>query len=96
MFRIVSTNNYFQGEDTMELNIKKQSVCVNELSFNQNAEQGIDFTVNIPEYCGKVERLLKYNLIPRINSKVLNGQTLTIEGAAYFSLIFASSFLISS
>ena len=72
----------------MELNIKKQSVCVNELSFNQNVEQGIDFTVNIPEYCGKVERLLKYNLIPRINSKVLNGQTLTIEGAAYFSLIF--------
>lgn len=72
----------------MELNITKQTVCIADLSFNQNVEQGLDFSVNIPEYCGSVQKILKYTLIPRIFSKKLSGQTLMIEGNACFSIVF--------
>lgn len=72
----------------MELNITKQTVCINDLSFNQNIEQGVDFTVNIPDYCGSVQRILKYSLTPRIFQKKIAGQTLTVEGNACFSIIF--------
>ncbi len=72
----------------MELNITKQTVCTNDLSFSQNVEQGVDFTVNIPDYCGSVQRILKYSLTPRIFQKKITGQTLSIEGNAFFSIIF--------
>jgi len=72
----------------MELNITKQTVSINELSFNQNVEQGVDFTVNVPEYCGSIQRILKYCLNPRIFSKSINGQILSVEGNACFSIIY--------
>ncbi len=72
----------------MELNVTRETVCINDLSFNQNVEQGVDFTVNIPEYCGSVERILKYSLVPRICSKSISGQILSLEGSACFSIIY--------
>ena len=72
----------------MELNITKQTVSINDLSFKQNVEQSVDFSVNIPDYCGSIQRILKYHLEPRVCSKSINGQTLTVDGNAHFSVIF--------
>lgn len=72
----------------MELNITRESVTSCEITYNQNVEQGIDFTVNIPDYCGAVQRILKYTVTPRISSKNINGQMLCIEGNACFNILY--------
>ncbi len=72
----------------MELNITRQTVSINEPGFTQNVEQGLDFSVTIPEYLGAVQRILKYYITPRISSKTINGQVLKIDGTACFNVIF--------
>lgn len=72
----------------MELNITREQVCTNDVCLNQNIEHGVDFDVNIPDYCGEVHKILCTSLIPRISSKNVNGQTLTIDGSACFNVVF--------
>ncbi len=72
----------------MELNITRQTVSINESAFAQTVEQGLDFTVTVPDYLGAVQRILKYYITPRISSKAINGQILSIEGTACFNVIY--------
>ena len=72
----------------MELNITREQVCINDICFNQNVEHGVDFDVNIPDYCGEVHKILRTSLIPRISSKNVNGQTLTVDGNVCFNVVF--------
>lgn len=72
----------------MELNITRQQVCTNELCFNQSVEQSLDFDVNLPDYYGEIQKILRSSLVPRISSKSVSGQTLTIDGNACFNIVY--------
>lgn len=72
----------------MELNITKESLACSEAAFAQNLEHGVDFTVNVPAHCGTVQRILKYSIEPRVFSKSLSGQMLSIDGCADFLIIY--------
>lgn len=72
----------------MELNITRSMVCTNDTCINQNIEHGVDFDVNIPDYCGEVHKILRSSLVPRVSSKSVSGQTLVIEGNACYSVVF--------
>lgn len=72
----------------MELNITKHTLNANELAFSQNVEQGVDFDVNMPDYCRGIQRILRSCVTPRISSKSISGQSLVIEGTVCFSLIY--------
>ncbi len=72
----------------MELNITKHTLNANELAFSQNVEQGVDFEVNMPDYCRGIQRILRSCVSPRISSKTISGQSLIVEGTVCFSVIY--------
>ncbi len=72
----------------MELNTVCRKVTVNENCFNQIMEQNVDFEVNMPDYCGGIQRILTSSVMPYITSKSAVGQSLVIEGNAYFRIIY--------
>lgn len=73
----------------MDINVTRQAVCINEVIFDQSAEQAIDTDFSLPDYCPDIVRLLKCRIMPRLASKNLAGDTLTVDGAAVATLIYA-------
>ncbi len=43
----------------MDINVTRQAVCINEVIFDQSAEQAIDTDFSLPDYCPDIVRLLK-------------------------------------
>ncbi|HHW46619.1 MAG TPA: DUF3794 domain-containing protein [Clostridiales bacterium] len=75
----------------MDLRVTGQGVATNEVMFDQTVEQTIDTDFTLPDYCPDISRVLKCKITPKINSKTLNGTTLSIEGCACINLIFADA-----
>lgn len=73
----------------MDLRVTGQGVATNTVVFDQTVEQTIDTDFTLPDYCPDISRVLKCKITPKINSKTLNGTTLSIEGHACINLIFA-------
>ncbi len=73
----------------MELNITKQAVTTNETLFEQTVEQAIDTDFTMPDYCPDIVRILKCKMTPRISSKNIIGDTLTIDGTTVVTVIYS-------
>ena len=81
----------------MELNAVKQIITTNKTLFDQTIEQAIDTDFTLPDYCPNIERILKCKVTPRLNSKSVSGDSLTIDGTAVITLIYTDgSGIISS
>ncbi len=73
----------------MEMNITKQAVTSNEVIFEQTVEQAIDTDFTIPDYCPGIVRIIKCRIAPRISSKNISGDMLTIDGCASITVIYS-------
>lgn len=72
----------------MELNTVRRNVTVSENCFNRITEQNVDFEVNMPDYCGGIQRILTSSVVPYVTSKNAVGQSLVIEGNACYVIIY--------
>lgn len=73
----------------MEQKCLKTSVYVNEIILNESCEQAIDVDFTLPDYCPDISKIFKCQAAPRISSKGINGNTVTIDGAVGITLIYA-------
>lgn len=78
-----------KGAISMEINITKQPIITNETLFEQTVEQAIDTDFTMPDYCSDIVRILKCKIIPRITSKNLSGDSLSIDGSAQIIVIYS-------
>lgn len=69
----------------------KQEISTFERSFKENAEQPIDVELTLPDYCPKIEKILKCTLKPRINNLSLGSSSVTAEGDAVICVLYSSS-----
>lgn len=72
----------------MDYTLEKKSVPVRETVFDGCLEQPIDLDFTLPDYCPGIEKILKCTVTPKIHSKSLSGDRLTIDGAASVCVLY--------
>ncbi len=75
----------------MELNVKKQPVYLNEIIFDGQTEQGVEFDYVLPDYYPDIFKILKCTLIPCISSYSISGSQLFCDGVVYIKALYLSS-----
>lgn len=72
----------------MDLNITKETVCINEIMYEGSVEQAIDSDVTLPDYCPDILRVLKCTIMPRVNSTQVAGDRITVDGTALIRAMY--------
>lgn len=72
----------------MDYTLEKKSVPVRETIFDGCLEQPIDLDFTLPDYCPGIEKILKCSVTPKIHSKELSGDRLTIDGMVTVCVLY--------
>lgn len=75
----------------MEENTKplKSSVCVDEVIFDGQTEQGVELDYVLPDYCPDIFKILSCSLTPQIVSYSVSGDCrLNIDGIVYIKVLY--------
>ncbi len=75
----------------MELNLQRQTIAVNETVFHGSVEQPIECDALLPDYCPDIVKVLKCGTVTHVDSAVVSGERLTIEGMAVCHIYYASA-----
>lgn len=72
----------------MEQKNLKTSVFSLDTVFCESAEQGIDVDFTLPDYYADISKILKCRAVPRIVSKNVNGNHVSLEGNVTITMIY--------
>lgn len=72
----------------MELQLKKEPVFLNEVIYDGQTEQGVEFDYVLPDYYPDIFKILKCSLIPGISSYSVSGSQLFIDGAVLIKILY--------
>lgn len=75
----------------MEYSVKKEEVTVNETVLDASSEQPIDIDFMLPDYCPDIQKILKCEVIPQVNSRGISGERLDVEGIVLVKLLYMDS-----
>lgn len=75
----------------MEFNSDSRSFCTPVTVLDTVAEQLADVDLTLPDYCPDIEKILKCNLVPKIQTKSLSGGQLQIDGYCVVSVLYVES-----
>lgn len=73
----------------MELNLNNSSISTEKNIYEGTLEQGVDYEINLPEYCNDILRILKCQITPGITSTNLVGDRVTIDGQTTIRLFYS-------
>lgn len=74
----------------MELQLNKEPVYLNEVIFDGQTEQGVEFDYVLPDYYPDIFKILKCSLTPGISSYSISGTQLFIDGAVLIRILYLS------
>ena len=75
----------------MEEKILKTSVYVNDIVFNETAEQPVDVDFSLPDYCPDISKIFKCRAVSRISSKSMNGKNITVDGYVCITVLYCDA-----
>ena len=75
----------------MECNVLRKSILANETIYDGAGEQPIDVDLTLPDFCADIGRILKCRATPRITSRLLRGDGLTVEGVTQIVVLYSDS-----
>ncbi len=75
----------------MDFKITNYSVTSEQLCLEQTAELPIDTDFTVPDYSGEICKIIRCEVKSFASSKQLNGNTLTVEGDATVTVIYADN-----
>ncbi|MDR0821920.1 MAG: DUF3794 domain-containing protein [Oscillospiraceae bacterium] len=75
----------------MELQLNKETVYINEVLYDGQTEQGVEFDYVLPDYYPDIFKVLKCTLTPRVASHSVSGSQLFLEGAAYIRVMYLAA-----
>lgn len=74
----------------MELQLNREPVFLNEVIYDGQTEQGVEFDYVLPDYYPDIFRILKCSLTPGISSYSVSGTQLFIDGAVLIRILYLS------
>ncbi len=75
----------------MDYKIIRQPVCVNETVCKQSGEVPFDTDFTLPDYCPDIMKILKCRVTPRVGSKSIHAQNVTVDGHVQINVIYCNS-----
>ena len=66
----------------MELNLRKQAVTICQVLYDGTTEQPLECDVLLPDHCPDIQRILRCEVIPVLQSRAVSGERLTLDGVA--------------
>ena len=64
----------------MEYKLEKTLLGTSEVVYDSSQEQPVDMTVNLPDYCPDIQKILKCQMYPRITGRGITGDRLELDG----------------
>ena len=64
----------------MELQLNRDSICINEIVFDGTLEQSIELDYLLPDYCQSIFKVLKCRITPKITSSRVQNGKLFLDG----------------
>lgn len=74
----------------MELQLNKEPVFLNEVIYDGQTEQGVEFDYVLPDYYPDIFKILRCSLTPGISSYSVSGTQLFIDGAVLIRILYLS------
>ncbi len=74
----------------MELQLKKEPVFLNEIIYDGQTEQGVEFDYVLPDYYPDIFKILRCSLTNGISSYSVSGAQLFIDGAVLIKILYLS------
>lgn len=72
----------------MDYPIKTDGIYVSKLIFDEISEQTVDADFGLPDYCPDIQKILKCQLEPHIESRNIIGDRIEIEGSGTVRIIY--------
>lgn len=73
----------------MDCTLLRETVLVNETVYEGSSEQPIDAELTLPDYCSDIGKILKCRAVPKVTSRVLRGDGLTVEGITRIIVLYS-------
>ncbi len=64
----------------MEYKLEKTLLSASEVVYDSSQEQPVDMTINLPDYCPDIQKILKCQMYPRITGRGITGDRLELDG----------------
>ncbi len=74
----------------MELQIRKQTLSVSEIAFENQTEQPVEYDVILPDYCPDIQRILSCDVCCLVRETKAQQQRVTVEGELRLSVLYVS------
>ena len=74
----------------MELQLNREPVFLNEVIYDGQTEQGVEFDYVLPDYYPDIFKILRCSLTPGISSYSISGTQLFIDGAVNIKILYLS------
>ncbi len=74
----------------MEKNCLKTNLCMNKTVLSETLEQPVDIDFILPDYLPDAVRIIKSCAEPKITSKSVNNNTVTLDGSVFVSVMYCS------
>lgn len=74
----------------MEFNLERQTITINETVFQASVEQPIECDALLPDYCPDIVKVLKCAATTHLDTGLVNGARLTIEGLAVIHVYYST------
>lgn len=74
----------------MDFTLTKEPIYVNEVIYDGQTEQGVEFDYILPDYYPDIFKILKCMLTPKIISQNISGDKLICDGVVYIKVLYLS------
>lgn len=75
----------------MAYRMNRENLAVNKVIFEGCQEQPVDLDFSLPDYCPDIQKILKCQIYPQINSKNISGDRLDVDGTAVIRLLYVDA-----
>ncbi len=73
----------------MDCTLLRETVLLNETVYEGSSEQPVDAELTLPDYCADIGKILKCRAVPKITSRLIRGDRLTVEGITRLIILYA-------
>ncbi|MCL2637048.1 MAG: DUF3794 domain-containing protein [Oscillospiraceae bacterium] len=75
----------------LQLNLNKEPVFLNEVVYDGQTEQGVEFDYVLPDYYPDIFKVLKCTLTPAVISHSVSGSQLFCDGVVYIKVLYLTA-----